>query len=72
LGEAAKKSPPEWKTDEKDIPWQDVVNFRNLLIYEYFRIDKTLLWNTIQQDLTPLLAACERIRERVLKDKTEN
>jgi len=65
LGEAAKNLPAEWKEKEPEIPWKDVVNFRNLLVHEYFRIDETLLWNTIQQDLEPLLSACERILDRV-------
>jgi uncharacterized protein with HEPN domain len=65
LGEAAKNLPNDWKESEPKIPWQDVVNFRNLLVHEYFRIDETLLWNTIQQDLEPLLTACQRIQERL-------
>jgi len=64
LGEATKKLPIEWKETEAEIPWKDVANFRNLLVHEYFRIDETLLWNTIKQDLSPLLSACERIQKR--------
>jgi uncharacterized protein with HEPN domain len=68
VGEAAKKMPAKWKEDESKIPWKDVINFRNLLVHEYFRIDETLLWNTIGQDLEPLLAACERIQKRLEKE----
>jgi uncharacterized protein with HEPN domain len=67
VGEAAKKLPAEWKDEEPEIPWQDVVNFRNLLVHEYFRIDETLLWNTIEQDLESLFAACQRIQDKIEK-----
>ena len=65
IGEASKNLPVQWKNTEPGISWRDVVNFRNLLVHEYFRIDENLLWNTIQEDLTPLLSACERILQRV-------
>jgi uncharacterized protein with HEPN domain len=36
-----------------------------MLVHEYFRIDDLALWKAIQEDLAPLLAACERIQDRL-------
>jgi uncharacterized protein YutE (UPF0331/DUF86 family) len=39
-----------------------------MLVHEYFRIDDEALWIAIQNDLGPVLTACERIRDRVDKE----
>jgi uncharacterized protein with HEPN domain len=65
IGEAVKKFPISWKNSETKIPWPQIQSFRNALAHEYFHIDESVMWNTIQLDLAPLLAACERIRNRL-------
>jgi uncharacterized protein with HEPN domain len=67
VGEAVKKFPEEWKQTEPTIPWPRISGLRNMLVHEYFRIDDEALWKAIQQDLNPLLAACQRIQDRIEK-----
>ncbi len=38
------------------IPWTDVVGMRNRLIHAYFDVDLNLVWNTVEEDLPPLIA----------------
>jgi uncharacterized protein with HEPN domain len=65
VGEAVKKFPATWMESEKTIPWSRITGMRNMLVHEYFRIDDLALWKAIQEDLAPLLAACERIQDRL-------
>lgn len=70
VGEATKKLPVTWKEEQPSIPWQQIQGFRNALAHEYFHIDERIMWNTIQEDLGSLLAACEHIQKRVAKENT--
>jgi uncharacterized protein with HEPN domain len=40
-----------------DIPWQDIVGMRNLLIHDYFGINPSSVWTTVIRDV-PVLKAC--------------
>jgi uncharacterized protein with HEPN domain len=33
------------------IPWAQIISLRNLVMHEYFGIDKTLIWKIIREDL---------------------
>ncbi|GAB4178263.1 MAG: DUF86 domain-containing protein [Geothermobacteraceae bacterium] len=61
IGEAVSKLPDDLKGREKDIPWQDIKDFRNLLVHEYFGVDLLIVWKVVEEDLSPLLAAVERL-----------
>ena len=55
IGEAVGKLPEEIKAAHHDVPWQDIKDFRNLLVHEYFGVDQEIVWNVIQQELPRLL-----------------
>ena len=61
IGEAVGKVPMELKAGYKDIPWQDIKDFRNLLAHEYFGVDLEIVWNTIHHDLPLLMNAVQEI-----------
>ena len=44
-----------------DIPWGEIVGMRNRLVHAYFEVDIGLVWQTVQEDLPPLIAQLERI-----------
>ena len=44
-----------------DIPWREIVGMRNRLVHAYFEVDIGLVWQTVQEDLPPLIAQLERI-----------
>jgi len=54
IGEAAKHLPEELTNTYGYIAWRDIIDFRNLLIHEYFGVDSEIVWNTIRNDL-PIL-----------------
>jgi uncharacterized protein with HEPN domain len=59
IGEAVGKLPDEMKQRHPDVEWQDIKDFRNLLIHEYFGVDQEIVWKIIQDDL-PGLINCVR------------
>lgn len=46
IGEAAKHLPEQYKKEHPDIPWRDIGDMRNVLIHEYFDVDKKIVWKT--------------------------
>jgi len=61
IGEAAGRVSPATRMKYQTIPWPQIVGMRNRLIHGYDSIDRQLLWDTIQQDLPPLIATLESI-----------
>jgi uncharacterized protein with HEPN domain len=59
IGEAAARVSLEARAAHPGIPWDLMVGMRNRLIHEYFRVDLTVVWETLQQDLPDLIALLE-------------
>lgn len=57
IGEAVGKLPDEVKGKYPDVPWQDIKDFRNILIHEYFGVDLEIVWQVIHTELTVLMEA---------------
>lgn len=60
-GEAASRVSKESRDLHPEIPWMDIITMRNRLIHAYFDIDLDLVWDTVTDDLPPLIAALEKI-----------
>lgn len=63
IGEAARRVPEEITSQYPTLPWREMGDMRNVVIHEYFGIDVTILWETIQHDLPQLLPQLEKILE---------
>ncbi len=61
VGEAAARITPSTKARFNTIPWVDIVGMRNWLIHAYFDINYDRVWDTVADDLPPLIAALERV-----------
>jgi len=59
LGEAAGRVSSETKSAHPDIPWAGIVGMRNRLIHGYFDVDLVKVWDTVRDDLPPLIALLE-------------
>lgn len=55
IGEASGKISKDFRKINKEIPWGDMIDLRNRLIHEYFRVDYGAVWDTIQNDLPRLI-----------------
>ena len=63
IGEAANRVPEEIVLEHPEIPWQDMKDMRNVLAHEYFGINEKIVWETIQEDLPPLIPLLKRLLE---------
>ena len=62
IGEAVRSIPPEIEALHPEIPWIDVRGMRNIVIHEYFQVNLSIIWQTIQEDLVLLEASlCQLI-----------
>ena len=61
IGEAAGKISEETRNKYKTMPWQDMIDMRNHLIHAYFDIDLDILWDTVADDLPPLIETLKKI-----------
>jgi uncharacterized protein with HEPN domain len=55
------------KTDHPQIEWRRVADIGNVLRHEYQAISNPLIWSVIQEDLPPLRAAVQAMRESLQK-----
>jgi uncharacterized protein with HEPN domain len=46
-----------------DVPWSDMWNMRNVAAHRYFGVDSKILWDTVRENLPPLVPKLERILE---------
>ena len=64
IGEAAKHLPDEAREQMLDIEWRKVAGLRDILTHAYFGIDPDVLWDIIQNKLSPLEDAIRNFRKR--------
>ena len=55
VGEAASRVSSAFRETHPEIPWVVIVTMRNRLIHAYFDVDLDRVWDTIIDDLPPLI-----------------
>ena len=63
IGEETGKLSDSLKQRYPNIEWQDIKDFRNLLIHEYFGVDLEIVWKIISDDLPDLLNVVREIMQ---------
>jgi uncharacterized protein with HEPN domain len=59
IGEAANQLSHKTLASLADIPWPQIVSFRNQLMHGYFDVDLEEVWSVVQNDLGPLIRRVE-------------
>jgi uncharacterized protein with HEPN domain len=59
IGEAAGLISEVFRLAHPEIPWGQMIGMRNRLIHEYFRINLSTVWDTVQVDLPDLVQRIE-------------
>ena len=54
VGEAAARLSPALWERHAELPWADIVALRNVVVHEYFGIDLSEIWDTVQRDVPEL------------------
>ena len=58
IGEAAvriHKEAAQFVTEHPDLPWSQMRGIRNKVVHDYFDVAWDVVWDTVKQDLPPLL-----------------
>jgi uncharacterized protein with HEPN domain len=56
IGEAAARLGPDFHAQHPDVPWADIVGFRNISVHAYFSVSWPIVWVTATQDVPALRA----------------
>jgi uncharacterized protein with HEPN domain len=60
LSDAAGQLSEGIKDRHPDMPWPEIVGFRNVLARSYLRVDADLVWGVVERDLPPLAGAVDQ------------
>lgn len=63
IGEAARQVPARIKEDHPNIPWIEMLTMRNIVIHEYHGVNLDIIWQTVTEDLPPLVPLLQKILE---------
>ena len=61
IGELVSQLSDEVKSQNKAIPWRIIKDTRNFYVHAYGAIDIPSVWDTLENDIPTLKAACEKI-----------
>jgi uncharacterized protein with HEPN domain len=64
IGEAASRIPADVRTRYPDVPWDKMQGVPNVIVHEYVRLDANILWQTVTQNLPPLVPLLEDLLSR--------
>ena len=59
IGETASRISEETKAKNPGVPWTEIIGVRNHLVHGYFAIRLDRVWQTVRNDLPPLIAQLE-------------
>jgi uncharacterized protein with HEPN domain len=54
IGEATGKVSASLRASHPNIPWLDIVSFRNFAVHTYFGVDWSIVWTTAAEDVPVL------------------
>jgi uncharacterized protein with HEPN domain len=61
IGEAANQIPEDVEERYPKVPWSLMRAIRNRIVHVYFNVDERLMWDTIQNDLPPLIPELQKL-----------
>lgn len=61
IGEASANIPEEIQSHHPEVPWRLMSDMRNIMAHEYFRVNLTIVWGTIQNNLPLLVEPLQRL-----------
>jgi uncharacterized protein with HEPN domain len=68
IGEAAARLPKEFIARFPEIPWMDIIGFRNIAVHEYFAIRWDIAWVAATEEVPVLKEQVEKILREEFAD----
>jgi uncharacterized protein with HEPN domain len=56
ISEASRRLPDELRNRHPELPWRDIRDAGNMYRHGYDNVVESIVWQTVQEDLAPLLA----------------
>jgi len=63
IGEASKNLPSSLTKKYPNIPWKDMVGFRDIMIHAYFTVDLDKVWEVIKKEIPDLKKKISEIKK---------
>ena len=64
IGESLKKIPKKFKKN-KEINWRDLQNLRNIISHAYFRINSSIIFSVVKDEIPKLKSEIQKIKENL-------
>ncbi|MFP4122848.1 HepT-like ribonuclease domain-containing protein [Coleofasciculus sp.] len=61
IGEASANIPEGIQSRHPEVPWRLMSDMRNIIAHEYFRVNLTIVWGTLQNNLPLLIEPLQRL-----------
>lgn len=68
IGEAVSRLPKEFTNRFPEIPWIDIVGFRNIAVHEYFAIRWDIAWVAATEEVPVLKEQIEKILQNEFQE----
>ena len=68
IGEGVARLSSELKGRYPDVPWPDIVGFRNIAVHAYFSVEWSVVWVTATEDVPALHAQIRRALEEHIRE----
>jgi len=65
IGEAANALSSDLMNQYSEVPWAQIVAFRNIVVHEYFRVSLNLVWAILQNNLPLLKVTVDRMLQEL-------
>ena len=61
IGEAARRVSLDFRAAYPEIPWKAIVGMRSKVVHDYLNVDEDVVWDTVKNDLAPLVIKLEKL-----------
>jgi uncharacterized protein with HEPN domain len=68
IGEAAVRLPKEFTKRFPEIPWIEIIGFRNIAVHEYFAVRWDIVWVAATEEVPVLRKQVEKILQEEFQD----
>jgi len=64
IGEASSRLSDELRNSHTEIQWSKIIGMRNILVHDYFGIDKAVVWAAVENEIPILKTHIEKIIDK--------
>jgi len=61
IGEIAGQLDDEFRRKHSEVPWQEMKDFRNVIIHKYHKVDFEIVWSIVENLIDPLEKNVQKI-----------